>query len=409
VRSLDAVESDFCDRALGEVSRTFALSIRCLPTELRDAVRAAYLLCRIVDTIEDDRTLPSSVRAQLFEAFDAAIHAEPPDGSAAAGFQALATAVEVGRDWERTLCRRAATVFRAFSVLPEAQRVGIRPRILEMSSGMRAYSERADREGGLRIGDVADLERYCHYVAGTVGLLLTDLFLLTCPVAPAVRVELDARASRFGLGLQFVNILKDVAEDAERGDCLLPATSAREHGVELDRLFEPCQRDRALALCRFLSRRAREHLGAAEEYTLLWPHTVTGRDARAFCAGPLALALGTLREIELGTDTLVLGRAPTVSRDFVVNVFGDIGRSLGLDDQAESDLALRALFDRARVGIAGRPSRPPVPPSLPPTPTWPSAARFPMHENHSWQLGPPLADAAGNPRHVTPTLPSRVS
>lgn len=355
-------------------------------------MRAAYLLCRIVDTIEDDRTLPSEVRAPLFEAFDAALEADSAEGSAAAEFQALATTAGLGRDWERTLCRRGATVFRAFSVLPEAQRTAIRPRILEMSGGMRAYSQRADAEGGLRILDLPDLERYCHYVAGTVGLLLTDLFLHACPVAPAVRAQLEARAARFGLGLQFVNILKDVAEDAERGDCLLPATSANEHGVDLGSLFEPNQRHRALALCRFLSRRAREHLEAAEQYTLLWPHTVAGRNARAFCAGPLALALGTLREVELGTDTLVLGRAPTVSRDFVVNVFGDIGRSIYLDGQAESDLALRVLFDRARVGIAGRPSRPPVPPSPPPEPARSNVTRFPVHEDQAWQLGPPLAE-----------------
>ncbi|MBL8742584.1 MAG: squalene/phytoene synthase family protein, partial [Myxococcales bacterium] len=45
----------FCDEVLPGVSRTFALSIQALVPELREAICVAYLLCRIVDTVEDDR------------------------------------------------------------------------------------------------------------------------------------------------------------------------------------------------------------------------------------------------------------------------------------------------------------------------------------------------------------------
>ncbi|MFU8831083.1 MAG: squalene/phytoene synthase family protein, partial [Wenzhouxiangella sp.] len=47
----------FQDRILPGVSRTFALTIPCLPEPLKIAVTNAYLLCRIADTIEDDPTL----------------------------------------------------------------------------------------------------------------------------------------------------------------------------------------------------------------------------------------------------------------------------------------------------------------------------------------------------------------
>ena len=47
----------FCSDILPRVSRTFALSIAALPEALRDAIRVAYLLCRVVDTVEDDETL----------------------------------------------------------------------------------------------------------------------------------------------------------------------------------------------------------------------------------------------------------------------------------------------------------------------------------------------------------------
>src|SRR3954464_5598457 len=58
---------DFCREILPAVSRTFALSIRLLPGELGAAVRDAYLLCRIADTIEDAPDLPADDKAALLD------------------------------------------------------------------------------------------------------------------------------------------------------------------------------------------------------------------------------------------------------------------------------------------------------------------------------------------------------
>src|SRR5262245_38580677 len=127
-----------------------------------------------------------------------------------------------------------------------------------MSQGMREYSARADASAcGLRLTDLNDLERYCYYVAGTVGGLLTSLFLPEVPedagwplrMAPAEREAfLRDRAKSFGLGLQLVNIVKDVASDLERGDCFLPEALAEAHGVPLDRLLDPAYRKNGLAV-----------------------------------------------------------------------------------------------------------------------------------------------------------------
>ena len=57
----------FAREILPAVSRTFALSIRLLPGALGRAVRTAYLLCRIADTIEDEPRLPASEKAILFD------------------------------------------------------------------------------------------------------------------------------------------------------------------------------------------------------------------------------------------------------------------------------------------------------------------------------------------------------
>src|SRR5215203_6271569 len=62
-----AEADQFAREILPPVSRTFALSIRVLPGTLGRAVRTAYLLCRIADTIEDEPRMPAADKALLFD------------------------------------------------------------------------------------------------------------------------------------------------------------------------------------------------------------------------------------------------------------------------------------------------------------------------------------------------------
>jgi hypothetical protein len=50
-------QDDYNQQILQRVSRSFALTIPCLPPELSGTTSIAYLLCRIVDTIEDEKSL----------------------------------------------------------------------------------------------------------------------------------------------------------------------------------------------------------------------------------------------------------------------------------------------------------------------------------------------------------------
>jgi nucleoside-diphosphate-sugar epimerase/phytoene/squalene synthetase len=358
----------FCERMLPLVSRTFALSIQALPLCLRDAVGVAYLLCRVVDTIEDDAKIRSR-RDPLFDSFDRALEAsrvaEPEAlGRETGEYERLCEAVKLGpTDAERELVSGAGSVFRVYAGLSAYQREAIYPHVAEMSAGMREYSARADSApNNLRLRDLADLERYCYFVAGTVGGLLTSLFVGTFPGgAPwgqdeAREAAMRERAVSFGLGLQLVNIVKDVASDFERGDCFLPEAMAEQHGFALEDTLDPLVRPRGLALLRALCDRARKHLDRAAEYTIAWPaEDGEGKSIRLFCAVPLALAYATLREVEDGRDALVRGRAPTVSRSLVQAVFAEALASVG------DDAALRALFERCRYGAIGRCPRPPEP------------------------------------------------
>lgn len=59
----------FCYGMLNRVSRSFAVVIQQLPTELRDAICVFYLVLRALDTVEDDMSLPNNVKLPLLRCF----------------------------------------------------------------------------------------------------------------------------------------------------------------------------------------------------------------------------------------------------------------------------------------------------------------------------------------------------
>ena len=325
-----AADHQLCERLLPHVSRTFALSIAALPDSLREAVRVAYLLCRVVDSIEDAVAVSPADRRSLFRCFDRTLADDRIDPTPQEQLWCrLRPQVE---PYEQELCTHAGAVFRVFSDLPPPQRQAIRPHVQEMSRGMRHYVQRGEAHGSLRLHDMDDLERYCYFVAGTVGGLLTDLFLQQLPrIDSATRRAIEQRKVSFGVGLQLVNIVKDVAEDHRRGVCYVPRSLAREHGVSLEQLLDPAARPAAMAMVRTLCLRARDHLRAAEQYTALWP-VPEGQPVRLFCIVPLALALATLTEVERGCDTLCADATPKVSRGTVMQVLSDARSAVAGND-----------------------------------------------------------------------------
>lgn len=323
-------DTSFELRMLPEVSRTFALSIEALPPGLRSAVRTAYLVCRIVDTIEDDPRLASDRRQSLFRQFEALVRGE---GDPAAFSQAPEWNLDTP---DAELCRGAAHVFGSLHRLPPQIRAEIQPSVLEMASGMDEYTRRQAVEGALRIRDLADLDRYCYFVAGTVGRLLTGLFLQFAPVPdPSVQARLRASSVAFGQGLQLVNVLKDLEADLERGVCFLPEDILTRHGLDRSCLGASDRSPRGPWMDPVLHR-AREHLEKAIEYTLSWPDAVPdAAEVRFFCAVPLTLALGTLSALESKG-----GPAPKLTRGEVLSVFGQAR------DAASDDARLRQLFEQ---------------------------------------------------------------
>jgi farnesyl-diphosphate farnesyltransferase len=164
-----------------------------------------------------------------------------------------------------------------------------------MTRGMAIYKNRGgDHPDGLvTLLTPGDLDRYCYFVAGTVGHMLTELFLHETPhLEPQRRQQLHQNAEAFGMGLQLVNIIKDIAEDKERGVSYLPMTLLAEHNLTAASLFA-AQNHAALAP---LIGRARNYLAQALIYTLALPPEALS--VRRFCLFPLLLAADTLAAAE---------------------------------------------------------------------------------------------------------------
>ncbi len=327
------------EHLLAGVSRTFAFTIPQLPDGLREAVTNAYLLCRTADTIEDDPGLDSESKDGFLRQFLGTLETGRGAEDFARGlYPSLAPSTLAA---EKELVRESPRVLRATQNLARRQQRAIHRCVSTMSSGM-SYFERGRKRTGL--ADVPELERYCYFVAGVVGEMLTELFCDHSRDIDARRGELEARAVSFGLGLQMTNILKDVWEDHAHGVCWLPRDIFAGHGYDLDQLA-PHHNGRGPAFATSMQHLvgiAHRHLREALAYTLMIPRNEPG--IRRFLIWAALLAVSTLRKIS--TDPLFdSGAQVKVSRRRVKAIVALSNAVI------RSDVGLSALFYGAARGL----------------------------------------------------------
>lgn len=273
------------------VSRTFALTIRLLPPGLEYPVLVAYLLCRVADTIEDSTTLGADDKVRLLGHLKQCLGDNGPEAAP------LRAAFAAGTTDEEVLAREADTVLREFRRLAPGQRDAIRPWVQEMCEGMASFVAAGGSAGSGRLqmlASVEELERYCYFVAGTVGHLLTALFRLHDGAMSEDRYRrLDALATSFGLGLQMTNIVKDVADDQSRGVSFVPRELFETSGIRPEDFPAAARVGAAGRVMEPLIARARRHLASALEYCTTLPRRQYR--IRIFCLTSLYFAARTLR------------------------------------------------------------------------------------------------------------------
>lgn len=344
----DLAPIDYQRRILPYVSRSFALTIPQLPDPVGDIVGNAYLLCRIADTIEDDPALSARRKSSAHRQFLAVLagHADPE----AFGARLVMQLSDATPRHERELVRNTCKVVTFTHSLDSHEQEVLLRCVSIMCRGMSEYQRNASLHG---LQDLRDLDRYCYYVAGVVGEMLTEVFAYHSAGAREHREEMFALAPSFGEGLQLTNILKDVWEDRRRGMCWLPHELFAEYGVELATIAPGSLPPGFGDAMDYLVGVAHEHLRDAMHYTLLIPRDDVGM--RRFCLWAIGMAVLTLRRIHK-RPRYTRGGQVKISRRMVKAVI------MGSNLTARHDRMLRTLFAGVTFGLPR--NREPIDPAV---------------------------------------------
>ncbi len=181
----------YCEAKLAQSGSSFAYSFRFLPAPRRHAITALYAFCREVDDVVDEVSDPAVARMKLawWRNEIAAVFAGKPQHPVAVALGEIVGMYALPREH--------------FDAIIDG---------MAMDLDQNRYQ------------DFATLERYCHRVAGVVGLLSAEIFGYQDPATRTYAREL-------GIAFQLTNIIRDVGEDAQRGRIYLAQDELRRFGV----------------------------------------------------------------------------------------------------------------------------------------------------------------------------------
>jgi farnesyl-diphosphate farnesyltransferase len=262
---------------LEETSRTFYIPISRLPSGLKEAVASGYLCMRAIDEIEDHPDLDNALKAKILQTMSLTMQSATHEFTASDFSTALSA-------YKGFMPEVSARIGEWAVMAPDT----IAPRIWDATAAM------ADRMAywslmNWKVETEADLNCYTFSVAGSVGLMLSDLWAWYDGTQTS-----RAEAIGFGRGLQAVNILRNQAEDLTRGVSFYPTGWSHEQ----------------------MQAFARQNLSLADAYTSSLPIG----PALDFCRIPLMLAHATLDALSQGESKL--------SRSTVINLVKQLTSTL---------------------------------------------------------------------------------
>jgi farnesyl-diphosphate farnesyltransferase len=233
----------------------------------------AYLLFRVADTLEDATRWPPSRRIAELSRFVDLLRTPSGAERVAASWSDDAPIEHPGYIELLAALPELLAAWRALAA-PARDLVGRHTR--RTVAAMQEFVRRAEGRESLQLEDLQDLRGYCYAVAGIVGEMLTELFLLDRPSLAEAAPFLRERAARFGEALQLVNILRDAGGDAAEGRSYLPPAVPRAEIFAL----------------------ARADLDVAAAYVARIQAAGAPRGVVSFCALPVLLARATLARVE---------------------------------------------------------------------------------------------------------------
>jgi phytoene synthase len=274
-------------------AKNFYYSFLALPKPRKNAICAIYAFMRQADDLADDESQPRSERRRRLNAWLAEWRAVCNSSASATSLTADPVFLAV-RDCtlrfhiplsllDELVSGVTMDLDRATTDSVDGDETGCP--ILSASSAERVGDQAPDT-----YATFADLYRYCYLVASVVGLVCIHIFGYT-----------DSRAEKLaeetGIAFQLTNILRDVAEDAERNRVYLPLEDLAAYNVSLDSLLHrapaapPTASERALLAA--IAQRAEDFYKSAQELLPL-----IDRESRPALWALVSIYHGLLKRIE---------------------------------------------------------------------------------------------------------------
>ncbi|XP_014380277.1 squalene synthase-like isoform X1 [Alligator sinensis] len=179
----------------------------------------------------------------------------------------------------------------------------------KMGVGMAEYLEK-------KVNSVQDWDKYCHYVAGLVGIGLSRLFSASELEDPIVGQDVEL-ANSMGLFLQKTNIIRDYLQDQLEGREFWPREVWSRYAKKLSDLAKPENADMAVQCLNELITNALHHVPDVLKYL----SRLKNQSVFNFCAIPQAMAIATLaacynnKQVFRGVVKIRKGQAVTMMMD----------------------------------------------------------------------------------------------
>ena len=273
---------------LRSVSRSFYLSIRFLPAQLREPIALAYLLARTTDTVADTTRIPGTVRMEALKMLADGIQG---NASGEVVINRVASFVPLQENAaERRLLDSLPNCLRWLEQTGKEDRDDIRAVLEKITHGQMLDLHRFDNPAQPRaLQTAADLDEYTYLVAGCVGEFWTRLcFRHLRDFASLIQDEMLALGRRYGMGLQLINVLRDAGADLRAGRSYFPEDELGAVGLTAAQILS--ESDRFQPIYQRWMEKAQEGLACGMQYS----RAIRNRRVRAATVLPALIGARTL-------------------------------------------------------------------------------------------------------------------
>ena len=297
-----SVSENRIDTLLEGTSRSFYLSLKVLPKNIRRHIGLTYLLARLADTIADSKVGENKILLQSLKEYNARIqdsNKELPDFTKLASIQENKSESELLSD-----AIIPVNYLEKTDKFTDSDRQKIRRCLDIIISGQSLDLERFTDASGNKIISLEneeELDDYTYRVAGSVGELWTHMSLdHLFEMDSEMQEILFIKALNFGKSLQLINILRDLPEDLLMGRCYVPKETLEKYDLTPEDLKDSKNMEAFKPLFDIYLDRAISYLNNAIEYIEMLPKN------------QYRLRLSCMLPVLIGQRTLILLRKENI-------------------------------------------------------------------------------------------------